>query len=294
MILRFVPLLALLVVTGGATACAGISTASSAFDEGVSPPQPSGAADGGASSGVLVPTDAGSTPVGDDYNNNPLCGVRKSGTGGEGQCHPWDTNQADASTPPNESCPSLLHVDGGGDYACHVMAADGGAEPTCLPEGTSTGACGAQKSCKAGYECVVDGETGACRRYCCEPTACDAMSFCDVQPIVSGGGMVPVCVPVSSCTLLGVGQCSGRTCGVVDQTKGTTSCMDVGPRIEGEECETEHCARDLVCLGAPGARKCFKLCDTTNEAPAYSCRLDQKCLTNGVTFKGANVGVCTP
>jgi hypothetical protein len=234
-------------------------------------------------------TEAGaSADAGNPTNlkGNPLCVTPTIGA-----CSPQLDNsgqQKEAGTA-DDQCHTLLDQDGGETYACHVTKqANGTVAPTCTPAGSSTAECSTQATCKAGYECV-GAQIGTCRRYCCDPTACDPSSFCDVQSIVALDVRVPVCTPIQSCDLFGACRDASQQCGIVDQTKGTTSCLDIGPRTEGEECETDHCAKDLVCLGNLGSRKCFQLCDTKN---ASSCAIGMRCLTNSVTFKSADVGIC--
>jgi hypothetical protein len=139
----------------------------------------------------------------------------------------------------------------------------------------------------------VGSDTGACRRYCCNHDACDSASFCDVQRIFKTSDVkVPVCMPIAQCKLLS-DSCPDQTCSVVDEQRGVTSCVDIGPRGVGDECETDHCAKELVCLGTIGARKCFKLCDMTG-ATTYQCPAGQECRANTVIFPGpdVNIGIC--
>ena len=58
----------------------------------------------------------------------------------------------------------------------------------------------------------------------------------------------------SACKLLHTDCDKLETCSVVNETTGETSCIDVGPRGIDEECETDHCAANLVCLGGAGWR----------------------------------------
>jgi hypothetical protein len=232
--------------------------------------------------------DAGAAP-----NGNTLCRASAASH----TCNPQNQNEpTDGGTTANTECLTLLDLNRGdagdaGQFACHVSMMNSQVTTVCLPEGTSRDSCIAQASCQAGYECVGD-QTGACRRYCCDPNACDSGWFCDVQPLFEATVVrVPVCMRVTTCQLLLPDQCPGQTCAVVDQSKGTTSCVDIGPREVGEECETDHCAEGLVCLGRIGQRTCFKLCDTSG-ASVYQCPMGQRCKTNAVTFKSANVGIC--
>jgi hypothetical protein len=277
----------------------GISVASSdAFGEANDVPQTGGAgadASGGganASGGFDAGPRADAAAVPAYPNGDPLCRVA---VGLNPTCNPQDDNKtADGGSNATQQCLSLLDVDGGdaGSYACHVTKVNGGeVRPMCLPEGQSHESCVQQSSCSAGYECVGQ-QTGACHRYCCNHEACDSMSFCDVQSIFGAGDIkVPVCMPMSPCKLLADG-CGPQTCSVVDEQRGATSCVDIGPRVVGQECETDHCAKDLVCLGTIGARKCFKLCDMSG-ASMYQCPPGEQCKANSVIFPGPDgIGIC--
>jgi hypothetical protein len=179
--------------------------------------------------------------------------------------------------------------------ACHVVetTADGGLWRTQTCTVAGTGAEGAQcqvsTDCAATYECV---ETpGQCRHYCCDGnSACDGTytpSFCDVQPVVSGKFNVPVCVPISHCSLFGTCP-TGETCAVV-KDDGTTSCVDVGDAQAGDPCDETHCASGLTCLGNSGSRTCFKLChvDTPSDCPSGTT-----CSGSAQLFTDPAYGIC--
>ena len=159
--------------------------------------------------------------------------------------------------------------------------------------------CQVSTDCAADFECV--GSPGQCRHYCCGGNAsCTAATdvttgttFCDLQPTTQGGRSVPVCEPVTSCTLLltgtANGSCpSGETCAVV-MDNGTTSCVEIGPVGVGGDCETAHCANGLTCLGSEGNRTCFQLCQV--DSPA-TCPRDTMCTSSAQLFTNANVGIC--
>jgi hypothetical protein len=249
---------------------------------------------------------AGAGPSG--LIGNPLCATKSSLT-----CNPQRDNLGTTGTTTEDCLLLLPKVDAdaapdgqadagvapGPGYACHVaLSPSGGVAPVCMPEGTATGTCTASAQCMAGHECVGDGTNldAQCRHYCCEPDACDVTTFCDVQPIVgTTGTMVPVCMPLANCELLSVNptQCLGGQCGIALDGKALeiTTCLDIGPRGVGEDCETDHCAKDLSCLGAPGARKCFQLCDNSGGSK-HLCPMGQTCQSSGTTFKGGSVGIC--
>ncbi len=304
-------LLALLALCAGVVAgCGGLGVSSaSAFAAG-DDNGPASADDAGGTPGPFGGgSDAGAvtaTPPG-VFISNPLCAAKISGT-----CDPQRGNvDTDAGTA-TDQCDKLLGTDAGVGpdahdaavapaprFACHVARnAGGGVAPVCLPEGTTTGTCTSSAQCMAGHECVGDGANvdAQCRRYCCEANACDVTSFCDVQPIVgTTKTMVPVCMQLAPCELLSLNptQCPSQQCGIALDGKELEikTCLDIGPRGVGEDCETDHCAKDLSCLGAPGARKCFQLCDTS-KGSKHTCPMGLVCQSSGTTFKGGSVGIC--
>jgi hypothetical protein len=192
-------------------------------------------------------------------------------------------------------------------YGCHLApapanpGASGGSTsapgvqqvtPACTPAGLGLdGAlCQQPNDCAPGYECV--GSEGTCRHYCCEGTsACRIDQFCDIQqttqttpaPTLS----VPVCMPVRQCVLLQPDACPGQTCAVVRED-GSVSCVAVGSATVGQSCETEHCAANLVCLGAT-ARTCYALCEMS---VAGQCPTGQSCKGGPPLFLDPGVGVC--
>jgi hypothetical protein len=271
----------------------GISVASTSAFDGMGGESPGTVLGGDASSGGSSVTgpdggqrvDAAAT----NPKQSPLCPDITPST-----CNPNESNTANEGGTPTEKCTSLLNLDAGdgGPYACHVAKVNGNVEFVCLAEGQSRESCVSPQSCTAGYECIGE-DTGTCRRYCCDFVSCDSASFCDPQPIFKSSDVkVPVCMPIAQCKLLSDG-CPNQTCAVVDEQRGLTSCVDVGPRGVGDECETDHCAKDLVCLGTMGSRKCFKLCDMTGGASMYDCPSGQHCKANSVIFPTAdNVGIC--
>jgi hypothetical protein len=310
MVSRIAALSVLVLASVGASSaagCGGLGVSSSAAfasgtdsnggatgeDGGAAPPSSLGGSSSGGSA------DAGTTRP--TYKSNPLCAV-----GYQGTCDPQSDNSVDClslldagaaaedAASPDASATPAPH------YACHVARdPNGGVAPVCMPEGNQTGVCTQSAQCMAGHECVGDGSNvdAQCRRYCCKSDACDVTSFCDVQPIVGlTGTMVPVCMPVATCELLSVGptQCPGQQCGIALDGKDLEikTCLDIGPRGVGDDCETDHCAKDLTCLGAPGARKCFALCDTS-KGTTHGCPMGQSCQSSGTTFKGGSVGICT-
>jgi hypothetical protein len=310
------PVLALIAASAAAAVgCGGLGVSSSSVlgdgtTNGATPLEDAGA--GGPFAAPSADAGTSTKPV-DGFKSNPLCAALTSGT-----CDPQRTNVADAGPTTTADCIGLLKIDAGApdahgndggapppppstQYACHVAhnPSGPGVAPVCVPEGTTVGTCTESAQCHAGYECTGDGANldAQCRRYCCEVDACDLKSFCDVQPIVASSGiMVPVCMPLAACDLLSQStyQCPGQQCGIALDAKGLElkTCLDIGPRGVGDDCETDHCAKDLACLGVPGARKCFQLCDTTKGATGYGCPMGETCRASGTTFKGGSVGIC--
>ena len=266
-------------------------------------PLPGAASDGGgrAAGDSALPTVA--SPGG---GTSPLCNW-----GGKGKsvcfpdqstsCNPMDagkvpppdaTPDADAGAAPD----SAADPDAGPPpmLGCHVTSTPGGpVEPMCSVSGNDGEgrSCFNGASCAAGSECVS--ATGECRRYCCDMSTCDGEHFCDIQPAHGSKSpiQVPVCMPITAaCKLLGADCGLAETCAVVNEGTGATSCVAAGPRTAGEECETNHCALNLTCLGSPGSRKCHKLC----RVDGYnSCGIGEECRGNSTTFKGQDrIGVC--
>ena len=165
----------------------------------------------------------------------------------------------------------------------------------CTSAGTGIdgAACSSGGDCAAGFDCV--GTPGVCRAYCCGGTCTAGASFCDVQPTAgqsSSSGTtvadIPVCVPIATCKLLMPNACAtGSTCGVVDDN-GTTSCLTVGAAVEGDSCDSVHCADDMVCLGQSGSRRCERLCTIDGS----DCATGQTCTGNAQVFTDTTIGVC--
>jgi hypothetical protein len=120
-----------------------------------------------------------------------------------------------------------------------------------------------------------------------------ADQFCDIQPTTQASGVeVPVCMPIhpaSGCTLLDPTACPAtETCAVV-RDDGSTSCVAIGGAKAKEQCDTQHCAANLVCLGTPGSRTCFQLCLT---ATAEGCSANQQCQGGLPLFPDPTYGIC--
>jgi hypothetical protein len=157
--------------------------------------------------------------------------------------------------------------------------------------------CATGADCAPGFDCIIGGEKGpkACRHYCCagsckdHPSQSGGATFCDVQDLVDINQKAPVCMPLKHCKLLGSGECAANeSCAVVTEG-GDTGCVTVGNQQVGADCDADHCAVSLTCLGKAGARKCFKLCRVSSN----DCGAAEICATSTV-FKDPSFGICQP
>ncbi len=187
---------------------------------------------------------------------------------------------------------------------CSMYAADGGCtlqgvsgacrlqagRTTCatLGPGGDGSPCRKSDDCGSGFDCT---QKGVCRPYCCRGT-CElgSRSACTIETALSDPSLrLPVCVSLRTCTLLSMSTCAkDETCSVVGGN-GDTMCVGVGPRKTGEPCDDDLCARDLVCLGQFGSRKCFALC-RTNDSKA--CGSGGTCRSSQPTFATPEIGIC--
>jgi hypothetical protein len=225
---------------------------------------------------------------------SPLCNASLSG------CHPDDSSPANAaecglssSNGPSDASGAFDNV----QLACRVQAAsrDAGAQPVCSPSGTATDgmSCYGASDCAPGYECTG---YGTCRHYCCAGECTNQNEFCDLQPMVDSAAKVPVCMPIHSCGLLDQSSATGpcprsQTCAVV-RDNGATSCVGVGPRQAGDECDTDHCERGSVCLGTSGDRRCYTLCHTTQANNECTSTPKEMCKGGLPLFPLPGIGIC--
>jgi hypothetical protein len=304
--------IASLVLSAGVGACAGTSvsefTVSTADDAGAAVVHPVDAAAEDAVAPEGLDGSADTMAAAAVYQGNPLCNASQATS----CCYPDALNYCGPA--PCES-PSDAGADAGGggysqpvEYGCHLVptpppssAVMGSTPrpdaqvlqsvtPSCTPAGLllDGSQCHGPADCAPGYECV--GSPGTCRHYCCSGnTSCRIDQFCDIQPTASGSSMeVPVCMPAHTCDLLQPGTCpSGQTCAVVRED-GSLSCVQVGAATAGKSCQTEHCASDLVCLGA-ATRTCYALCKV---GYANQCPGSQTCKGGLPLFVDPSVGVC--
>jgi hypothetical protein len=308
------------VLMGTASACSSISLSSSAGASAGGTESPASQEDAGSSGGVnSFGLEDGATVASPapPLVGNPLCSLRTAGgdagstvcdpdnvlDGGTLQCSvpdAGDTRLPDGGVGDDDAGEWSDGSSGGSGNiapaettgpACHVAAPDAGELQTCTAAGAGTDGteCRASTDCANGYECV--GSPGQCRHYCCAGNAvCDVTylpSFCNPEPVVSGGFSVPVCIPISGCSLFG--QCpAGQTCAVVTDD-GTTSCVPIGPQGVGQECDTADCAAGLTCIGTVGSRVCYELCHvaSTSECPAGTT-----CTGSAQLFQDPQFGIC--
>lgn len=297
---RFVSRVAVLVAPiFGLLACGSFSLESSLKDsatgDGQEPTQED--ARGGSAPGPVGSTagsgysDAGASL----YKGSPLCG--ESSAAATAPCVPGEapvlstTCQPEQGDGGEEAGPRRSYGDGGtGGLACNVVAHGNGEQgPACgwAGPGGDGAECLRSSDCAAGFECVHS--PGRCRRYCCSLRCDDSNAFCDIQPTTASADVrVPVCTAVRTCKLLGSGCDQGQTCAVVT-ADGTTSCVAVGPGRAGESCERDHCADGHACLGQPGSRRCYRLCQVNDPS---TCGGGQQCRGTAPLFKDMNVGVC--
>lgn len=245
---------------------------------------------------------------------NPLCRLTQtSGDGGLYGCNP----DQPASSIDCAMDGGAAAGDGGG-YACRVQPVpppSSGMNSTTTPatgcsassgDALADAPCTTSSDCAPTFDCVAAagiGTVGRCRQYCCagnsacgEPDAGRATTFCDVQFLYQASSTpVPVCMPIQACDLSKQLESPPtacieptQTCAVVRED-GQTGCVDIGAAGPGDSCERDHCQAGLVCLGAPGQRVCYTLCDTANSA---QCTAPETCQGGLPLFQDPRVGVC--
>jgi hypothetical protein len=184
--------------------------------------------------------------------------------------------------------------------ACRVIRAPPdlvSVKPSCESAGSAQDGswCQSAAECAPGYDCVG---AGTCQHYCCSGR-CGPGAFCDIQLAIQSEIKIPVCMPIhpiGGCDLLAPagapGGCPmGATCAVVSGN-GVTSCVAIGAAELGQECDTDHCAAGLVCLGTPGERKCYELCHTGGNDGGSDCHPPLRCAGGLPLFPDPSVGIC--
>jgi hypothetical protein len=159
--------------------------------------------------------------------------------------------------------------------------------------------CNESRECSPGFACVLTADMGAqggaapapigvCKPFCCgdlEEGCPDPTTFCALQPLFDSSAQterapleVPVCTPVTPCTIFGEDCAEGETCTIVRED--ISGCIPTG---DGNTCDPCPCAKGFVCNYNNGG-VCLQLCDTNvNECP------DQG-ICQGGTIDG--VGIC--
>jgi hypothetical protein len=256
--------------------------------------------DGGDAGDAEIAADAGGEALpAEVLQGSPLCNAVPA------SCYPDHPTTAKACGEAPDGGP--YSPTGGYDnaaLACRVVATTLDAtaasqSPTCAPAGPAGDGswCKSASECQPAFDCVG---SGTCQQYCCSGNAeCVADQFCDIQPTAHAPSVeVPVCMPIhpsTGCKLLDLTACPAtETCAVVRED-GATSCVAIGTATVGEECDTEHCALGLVCLGTPGSRTCFPLCTTSTTAPGgIQCPETEQCKGGLPLFPDPTVGICSP
>jgi hypothetical protein len=188
--------------------------------------------------------------------------------------------------------------------ACRVLPATSSAlssavQPYCVSGGSAADGswCKSSVECAPTYDCVGAGPSGTCQRYCCAGNLeCDPGDFCDIATTIASAIKIPVCMPIhpsSGCDLLDGTSCPpNQTCAVVRENSGSTSCVAIGQAQTNEECDTDHCAAGLVCLGTPGQRKCYELCNIGGSDGGSGCQGSLACKGGLPLFPDPSVGIC--
>lgn len=238
-------------------------------------------------------SDAGAGPA-SALIGSPLCNVTTSPMA---RCVP-DEDGVSTRYEAFAVCAYAPTNNGNSAMGCRVRREDAGAaQPLCEganTAGTDGTSCVSGTDCAPGYDCIEGDKGATCRRYCCLD-ACDGQAaqsggktFCDVQRVVGGNVVAPVCMPVKPCKLLSAGQCAmNETCSIVNAS-GDTGCVTAGTAVAGDSCDAEHCASGLSCIGQPGAKRCYQLCKVS---AAGSCPSGTTCKTTSL-FKDPAYGVC--
>ncbi len=271
--------------------------------------------DSAVSSGPGFVTKEAGSPTIDTIIGSPLCRVTKTSCqpdpiligvdGGAGAgitgatelvCSALPVADAGAAVSDGALSPDAANVSEAGTYegrACRVgLDINGYPTPSCERVGTGKDGslCSEGSDCAGGFDCVsVSSGVKQCRRYCCSGSCGDKLPetrFCDIAPLANENRLVPVCLPIKKCELLGADCAMGETCAIVTDT-GMTSCVAVGKAAAGESCESAHCADGLNCLGQVGAKKCYQICTMSGS----DCASPQICKGNSL-FKDEGFGVC--
>ena len=195
-------------------------------------------------------------------------------------------------TPGTSECtpggnPNMSSGSGESLIACQLTALGGEVTATCNAVGTSHAGdpCRSVSHCAAGLGCANTKNVGICRRYCCDDAeACPSNTYCALQPMTEApDDKIPVCAPVTNCTLLDNYGCAANEACTIVRKDGTTSCVTPGPGKRDEPCP---CAAGYVC--APATNTCVKLCHTGKDDVDCAGGFCQ----GGVKLYPEGVGIC--
>ena len=234
---------------------------------------------GGANgSGVSGSTGTGGGLPGTPYYNGSysyLCG------GSGAMCTPGTSD----CTPGGN--PNMSSSSGGSIIACQLVPVDSKVVAQCNPVGIyGVGdPCENVTYCGAGLGCVTNTSGGVCREYCCGVVEdCPTDTYCATVRMTEATSKIPVCIPVTKCTLLDNSICkNGQVCTIV-RDDGTTSCIDAGPGQLGQACP---CADGYVCSKINNT--CLKLCHIGKDA--VDCAGGGTC-QSGVAGYPDGIGIC--
>lgn len=186
-------------------------------------------------------------------------------------------------------------------FGCVVVPDEGEPRAQCEEVGAKADGevCNETGECAPGFACVLTAELGAqggaspapvgvCKPFCCgdvEQGCPDTSTFCALQPLFDASAPtdgapleVPVCTPVTPCTIFGEDCAEGETCTIVREN--ISGCVPTG---DGNTCEPCPCAKGFVCSYSKGG-VCLQLCDTNvNECPGQG-------ICQGGSIDG--VGIC--
>jgi hypothetical protein len=175
--------------------------------------------------------------------------------------------------------------------------------------GHETNTCGSLKDCDAGYVCLGQTGSSACKKYCSTNTDCGSPRGQCVIDITDGTNPIPGLPPVcsSNCdpTNTAAGGCpAGFKCGIFSQphmgmTFPIVDCSLAGTGTQGTNCKVgangddKLCAPNFLCttVNAGTNFNCRKICNKTANS---GCVGAQTCLSFNPVFVVANTeyGVC--
>lgn len=198
------------------------------------------------------------------------------GPGGEGGLLGWGGLSSDGSK--GSACRVVESESCSGDD-CDVVR-------QCEPsgKGSELAPCFSSGDCGPGLACVGEGKTGVCRAYCCDG-GCSSSAYCAARAQIGQDNEVPVCVPLSNCSLDDPFPCPegslcscavGKACTLVGKG-GQTACLEPGTAKQGEACTgaiAGECSAGFVCAVSLG---CLALCRSgemqSSCGAGFSCQI---------------------